>query len=151
MIRFIFLLLTVTCLSSTTYVRTDINGVWLNQDKDAHIKIFELNGKFVGQIVWLKIPNDPETGKPKTDKHNGDDAKKNRPILNLAILANLTWNANNQDWEDGAIYDPKSGNTYSLTCSLKDQNTMELRGYLGISLFGRTDIWTRVIEPAPAK
>jgi uncharacterized protein (DUF2147 family) len=150
MIRFIFIFLTVTCFSTATFVTSDISGTWLNQDGDAHIKIFESKGKYFGQIVWLKIPNDPETGKPKLDKHNGDDAKKTRPILNLIIMVNLTWNENNQDWEGGAIYDPKSGNTYSLTCKLTDKNTLQLRGYMGISLLGRTDIWTRVIEPAPA-
>jgi len=150
MIRFIILFLTVTCFSATSYVKSDITGTWLNQDQDAHIKIFELNGMFFGQIVWLKIPNDPETGKPKLDKHNSDDAKKTKPVLNLIIMKNLVWNESDQNWSGGLIYDPKSGNSYSLTCTLTNQNTMELRGYMGLSLFGRTDIWTRVIEPAPA-
>ena len=150
MFRFIFLFLTVTSLSTATWVKTDICGVWLNKDQDAHIKIFELNGMFFGQIVWLKIPNDPETGKPKLDKHNSDETKRTKPVLNLIIMKNLVWDEGDKDWENGAIYDPKTGNGYSLTCALTNKNTMELRGYMGISLLGRTDIWTRVIEPAPA-
>jgi uncharacterized protein (DUF2147 family) len=146
MIRFIFIFLTVTCLGSSTWVGNDITGTWLNKDKDAHIKIYSSYGKFYGQIVWLKVPNDPETGKPKLDKHNPDAALKTKPVMNLIILKDLEFDADDQEWDDGEIYDPKSGNDYSLTCTLKDKNTMELRGYMGISLLGRTDIWTRVTE-----
>jgi uncharacterized protein (DUF2147 family) len=146
MIRFIFIFLTVTCLGSSTWVANDITGTWLNKDKDAHIKIYGSYGKYYGQIVWLKVPNDPETGKPKLDKHNPDNALKTKPVMNLIILKNLEFDADDQEWDDGEIYDPKSGNDYSLTCTLKDKNTMELRGYMGISLLGRTDIWTRVTE-----
>ncbi|MCX6311815.1 MAG: DUF2147 domain-containing protein, partial [Bacteroidetes bacterium] len=102
--------------------------------------------KFYGQIIWLKTPIDPETNKPKLDKHNGDDKLKTRPILNLLILTDLVFDADDQDWSDGNVYDPKTGNSYSLTCKLKDKDNMELRGYMGISVLGRTDIWTRVKE-----
>jgi uncharacterized protein (DUF2147 family) len=146
MIRFIFIFITVTCLGSSTWVANDITGTWLNKDKDAHIKIYSSYGKYYGQIVWLKIPNDPETGKPKLDKHNPDAALRTKPVLNLIILKNLEFDADDQEWSDGEVYDPKTGNDYSLTCTLKDKNTMELRGYMGISLLGRTDIWTRVTE-----
>jgi|ERR1041385_1414451 uncharacterized protein (DUF2147 family) len=144
MARFIFLFLTVCCFKSATWVTGDISGVWLNADKDAHIKIYPSNGKYYGMIVWLKNPIDTVTGKPKLDKHNSDPVLAKRPILNLEILKDLVFNADDQEWTDGEVYDPKSGNTYSLTCSLSDKNTMQLRGYMGISLFGRTDIWTRV-------
>jgi uncharacterized protein (DUF2147 family) len=146
MIRFIFLFLTVTCLTSSTWVANDLTGVWLNKDQDAHIKIYSSYGKFYGQIIWLKTPIDPETNKPKLDKHNGDDKLKTRPILNLLILTDLVFDADDQDWSDGNVYDPKTGNSYSLTCKLKDKDNMELRGYMGISVLGRTDIWTRVKE-----
>jgi len=143
MSRYLIVFLLSTCFVSSSWVANDITGVWLNQDQDAKIKIYASYGKFYGMITWLKEPNDPETGKPKVDKHNPDTKNKSRAILNLVILKDLTFDADDQEWSDGEVYDPKSGNTYSLSCSLKDKNTMELRGYLGISLFGRTDTWTR--------
>jgi uncharacterized protein (DUF2147 family) len=145
MARCFFLFITIFCLKSATWVTGDIAGIWLNADKDAHIKIYPSQGKYYGMIVWLKNPIDTVTGKPKLDKNNGDAKLKTRPILNLEILKDLTFNSDDQDWSGGEVYDPKSGNTYSLTCSLTDKNTMQLRGYMGISLFGRTDIWTRVM------
>ncbi|CAN5317444.1 DUF2147 domain-containing protein [soil metagenome] len=146
MLRILFLFVTVTCFTSSTWVANDLTGVWLNKDKDSHIKIFASGGKFFGQIVWLKEPIDTVTKKPKLDKHNPDTKFQNRPVMNLIILKNLEFDVDDQEWSDGNVYDPKSGHDYSLTCKLKDKNTMELRGYMGISLLGRTDIWTRVIE-----
>jgi|APGre2960657468_1045069.scaffolds.fasta_scaffold03114_3 uncharacterized protein (DUF2147 family) len=144
MVRLIFIFLTAVCLTSSNFVANDIAGVWLNKDKDSQIKIFGSSGQYYGQIIWMKTPIDVETGKPKLDKHNDDAKLKTRPVLNLQILKNLVFDADDQEWTDGSIYDPKSGNSYSLTCTLKDMNNMELRGYMGISLLGRTDIWTRV-------
>ncbi|MFY8004154.1 MAG: DUF2147 domain-containing protein, partial [Chitinophagaceae bacterium] len=46
-------------------------------------------------------------------------------------------------WENGKIYDPKSGEDYSCVIKAIDDNTIEVRGYVGISMFGRTDTWKR--------
>jgi uncharacterized protein (DUF2147 family) len=48
-------------------------------------------------------------------------------------------------WDDGNIYDPKNGNTYSCTIRMENANTISVRGYIGVSLIGRTDTWTRQI------
>src|ERR1041384_6990325 len=126
MTRILLFFFTAVCLTSSSWVANDIAGVWLNKDKDAHIKIYSSYGKFYGQIVWLKEPIDPDTKKPKLDKHNPDSKLKTQPVLNLIILKDLVFDADDQDWSDGKVYDPKSGNDYSLTCTLKDKNTMEL-------------------------
>ena len=47
-------------------------------------------------------------------------------------------------WENGTIYDPKTGNTYSSNLELDGPEKIKVRGFIGISLIGRTDIWTRV-------
>jgi uncharacterized protein (DUF2147 family) len=146
MIRLLLLLTITLKVAATAWVADDITGLWYNQEKDAKIRITGANGKYFGRIEWLKIPNDPETGKPKLDKHNPKTEKRTRPVMGLAILANLVFDSEEQEWSKGQVYDPKSGNTYSLTCSLKDKNTMELRGFIGFSLLGRTDTWTRAEE-----
>lgn len=147
MTRFLLGFLFFTGIAATQWVGNDICGIWWNKDKDAKIKVYTSYGKYFGQIHWLKNPIDSLTNKPKLDKNNPDKEARTRPIMGLLILKNLEWDADDQEWDDGNIYDPKSGNTYSLTCKLKDKNTMELRGYIGISLFGRTDIWERTTDP----
>lgn len=118
-------------------------GVWLTGKNDAKVQIFKKNNKYYGKIIWLKTPND-ENGKPKVDKENPDESLRKRQIMGLEILTDFEYDGD-YTWEDGDIYDPKSGNTYSCKMYLsKDFKTLEVRGYIGISLFGRTETWKRV-------
>ncbi|HKB45670.1 MAG TPA: DUF2147 domain-containing protein [Chitinophagaceae bacterium] len=119
----------------------DIIGVWLTPGKEpAKIQIYKSGEKYYGKIVWLKYPY--ESGKPKLDRNNPDKAIRIHPIVGLIILKEFRLDGNDE-WEDGKIYDPESGKTYSCYLSLKDKNTLKVRGYVAISLFGRTEIWTK--------
>ncbi len=132
-------------LSSLTIVaqstKSTIIGTWLNQDKAAKIEIYEQAGKVFGKIVWLEEPN--ENGKPKTDNKNPDKAKHNDPIIGSVMLKNFVFDGKST-WEDGTIYDARSGKTYRSYMKLQADKTLKVRGYVGISLFGQTNIWTRV-------
>jgi uncharacterized protein (DUF2147 family) len=115
-------------------------GIWKNDD--ATFEIFEDQGKLSGKIVALREPRTPE-GKEKTDIHNPDAAKRERPIVGLVFLSGFTQKSQTR-WENGTIYDPKSGNTYSCSMELDGPEKINMRGFIGISLIGRTDVWTRV-------
>jgi uncharacterized protein (DUF2147 family) len=115
-------------------------GIWKNDD--ATFEIFEDQGKLSGKIVALREPRTPE-GKDKTDIHNPDAAKRERPIIGLVFLSGFTQKSQTR-WENGTIYDPKSGNTYSCYMELDGPEKINMRGFIGISLIGRTDVWTRV-------
>jgi len=126
-------------------VAKDVLGKWLNEDKDAHIEIFMKGDKFFGKLVWIKDPIDSETGKPKLDKHNPDPELQKRPSLGLELLTNFVFD--DDEWEDGEIYDPKTGKTYSCYMEFPDEdnlNRLKIRGYVGVSLLGKTTYWTRV-------
>ncbi|MGN6638204.1 MAG: DUF2147 domain-containing protein, partial [Mucilaginibacter sp.] len=118
-----------------------ILGSWANPSGEDHILIYKRGNKFFGRLDWIKYPND-EQGKPKTDKNNPDPKLRSRPDLGLELLKDFTYEGDNL-YDDGTIYDPKSGKTYSCKMTLNG-NTLKIRGYIGISLFGRTETWTRV-------
>ncbi len=126
------------------YSENDVVGLWLNQDKDAHIKIYRDGENFMGKIIWLKNPIDTLTGKPKLDKHNPEDDLKKRPVDGLIIVRDFEFDVDDSEWEYGEIYDPKKGKTYSCEMNLEDMNTLKVRGYIGFSFIGRTVIWTRI-------
>jgi uncharacterized protein (DUF2147 family) len=133
-------------LSSQSFAQSEadaILGVWESGNGKARIKIDKAGEKFNGRIVWLREPND-EAGKPKTDKNNPEEALRLKPLLGYSMLKNFSF-AGEKTWEEGTIYDPESGSTYSCTITMTDDNTLEVRGYIGVSLFGRTDVWKRVI------
>lgn len=130
---------------TTPPVNSDaIVGVWKTGEGTAMVRIYKNGDKYQGKIVWLKEPNDPETGKPKVDKNHPDESVRSRPILGLINVWGFVHKGENV-WEDGNIYDPKNGNTYSCTMKMDNPNTLEVRGYIGVSLIGRTDVWTRQV------
>ena len=140
-------LLVLFSLCSFSFAQTEsdaVVGVWKNGEGTGMIKIIHNGEKYQGKIVWLKEPIDPETGKPKLDKNHPDEKVRSRPLLGLTNTWGFVYKGENI-WEEGSIYDPKNGNTYNCTMKLKDKNSLEVRGYIGISLIGRTDVWTRQV------
>lgn len=118
-------------------------GTWLTGSKKGHVQIYKQGDKYFGKIVWLKDPNDPATGKPLTDSKNPDVHKKNRHLLGLVNLHGFKYEGNNT-WDDGKIYDPETGKEYSCKIKLTSANQLDVRGFIGVSLIGRTDSWVRV-------
>lgn len=117
-----------------------IEGLWYNAEKTAKINIFKAkDDKFYGNIVWLKEPN--EAGQPKTDKKNPKEALRKQPLMNLQILRHFKKDGD-KEYSDGEIYDPKTGKTYSSKITYNG-NALDVRGYIGISLIGRTTTWER--------
>lgn len=127
------------------YKSDDIVGYWLNEEQDGKIQIYKENGKYFGKLIWLKNPIDDETGKPKLDKKNPDDALKTRPTKGIILMSDFVFDGEDV-WDDGEIYDPKSGSLYSCYVKLESMDKMKVRGYIGISLLGRTTYWTRTTE-----
>jgi uncharacterized protein (DUF2147 family) len=118
-----------------------ILGSWANENGLDHILIYKRGDKFFGKLDWVKFPND-ENGKPKTDKNNPDPALRSRPDLGLELLKDFTFD-NDNVYSGGTVYDPRNGKTYNCKMTLKG-NTLIIRGYIGISLFGRSVTWTRI-------
>lgn len=118
-------------------------GVWKPSDGRSLLKIEKIGSKYYGRIVWLKEPKD-ENGKPRTDVNNPDESLRSTPLRGYRILKDFIYDEEEEVWTDGTIYDPKNGSTYNCTITLVDDNTIEVRGYIGTSMFGRTDTWTRM-------
>lgn len=130
----------VLCLLSPILMAQDITkGLWFNEEKEAKIQFYEQGGKLCGKIVWLKEPQD--NGKDKTDKNNPKPELRNKPVVGLVILTGFEKDGKN--WKNGDIYDPKSGKTYSSTIKWAGDRQLNIRGYIGVSLIGKTTKFTR--------
>lgn len=124
---------------SSMLAQDQIEKVWYNQEKTSKIQVYKAkDGKFYGKIIWLKDPL--KDGKPKLDEENPDKGKRTQPIVGLVILRGLKKDGD-KEYSDATIYDPKNGKTYSCKITYKG-NKLDLRGYVGISLIGRTSTWT---------
>jgi uncharacterized protein (DUF2147 family) len=119
-----------------------ILGKWQNPSGEGRIEITKKGEKYYGKLYWLKEPNN-EAGQPKKDVKNPDEIKRTRLVQGLQILEGFT-SSGKGVYENGTIYDPKSGKTYSCKMTVKGNDKLDIRGFVGISLLGRTETWTRV-------
>jgi uncharacterized protein (DUF2147 family) len=118
--------------------RDAILGYWLTKDGNGKVGIYKKNHQYIGKITWLKSGADSKNT-PVTDRRNLNPALRSRPILDLLILKNLTFNG--KDYSGGAIYDPESGKTY--TCEVQvTGNILKLTGFIGMFAV-RTVTWTK--------
>ncbi|RYU94805.1 DUF2147 domain-containing protein [Emticicia agri] len=130
----------VFLLSKFAFAQDITQGTWYNEEKSAKIQFFKQGEKIFGKIVWLKEPNDG--GKPRTDKENPDEKLRTRPLIGLVNLKNFTQESKTT-WEDGEVYDPKNGKTYSCKMTLSSPTRLDVRGFIGISIIGRTSHFTK--------
>jgi len=128
----------------------DVVDQWVTEDAKSRIEIFQERGKYAGKIVWLKDPvyeeGDPEEGVIVHDRENPDKNKRDRPILGLRMLEGFEYAGKNL-WKKGTIYDPENGKTYKCKMTLEDRNTLRVRGFIGVSMIGRTTVWKRYEKP----
>jgi uncharacterized protein (DUF2147 family) len=122
----------------------DVVGLWKNGEGTGIVQIYKSGSKYYGRIVWLKEAND-KNGKPRTDVNNPDESKRSVPLKGMTNMRGFDFIGKNV-WEGGNIYDPKTGNDYSCEMTLVNENTLEVRGYIGVSLFGKTDVWKRQVK-----
>lgn len=131
-----------------------IVGVWATEKAQAHVEISQGDSGYEGTIIWLKepfFPGDDEqgmAGMTKVDRENPDIGLRDRPIVGLRIMEGFRYAKGNR-WTDGTIYDPENGKTYKAKIWLTDEGTLKVRGYVGISLFGRTTEWTPLLANSP--
>ena len=122
----------------------DILGTWFNEPKDSKIEIYKKGNAYYGKIIWLKDNTNDDGTAPKVDKNNEDPKEQIKPIVGKVIVHDLVWDEDDTEWDDGEIYDPRSGNTYSAYAKLESKDLLFLKGYIGFSLLGRSTYWTRV-------
>ena len=118
-----------------------ILGIWWNEEKTSKIEVKKVDGKYIGTIVYM-IPEKYENGQPPKDKENPEKSLQSRSIVGLQILSGLKYDTDDKEWDDGTIYDPKSGKTYDCYVWLESDELMKLKGYVaGIKWMGKSSEW----------
>ena len=126
-----------------SFQSSSVQGTWVNIDDETGVEKSEItlyveNGKLYGKIERLLLPEDQ--GKV-CEKCKGKE--KNQPIEGLIIVKGLS--KDGEVWTDGKILDPANGKSYDCTIKLDDSNTLNVRGYLGFSFIGRSQVWKRKV------
>ena len=101
------------------------------------VEIYEKQGKVYGKIVEI---TNPKSRNKTCDQCEGED--KGKPLIGLTVIKGLK--KDGDEYNGGRILDPEYGRLYRCYINLEDDGRLKVRGYVGISLFGRTQYWQRV-------
>ena len=112
-------------------------GRWVTEGQRSVIEVFACGSELCGKVVW-QGPNE----KQKFDTHASNPAARNKPVCGLTIMRGFK-PAGPGKWKNGSIYNPEDGNTYGAELTIQAPQTLLMRGFLGISLFGSTQTWKR--------
>jgi len=131
----ISLFILIIFITNNVFAQNDFVGKWLSPSKKGIVETYIQNNKLYGKLVWVKTE--------RKDIYNADKSLRNREVKGMIMLNDFIWEA--PQWVEGKIYDAEGGSTYSSKMWLsEDKQTLNVRGYLGFSMLGRTEKFTRV-------
>ncbi len=142
--RMVLLFIALSSLGSALFAN-DVAGTWMTIDDESgkprsYIQVWVDNGVAYGKITKILAIKPGENTNPLCTECKGADY--NKPVVGLVIMRGLVQDGN--EWKGGSIMDPNNGKTYK--CKIKVENngqTLRVRGFVGFSLFGRTQIWKK--------
>ena len=115
---------------------TQILGNWLTEPRDGIIQIsIAGDGSYQGKIVG---GNNPQ----RQDQRNPDPTRRSQLLLGQTIFQGMKYDGEGR-WSAGTIYDPDSGRTYKCRLERLDSERLQVRGFVGFALLGRSQVWTR--------
>jgi uncharacterized protein (DUF2147 family) len=147
---FAVLLLAVAPAARAAAPNASAEGYWRTADGGGIIEIARCgaDGTLCGKLAWFKIdPGDPNP--QGLDLKNPDPAERRRSLCGMTFMYGFKPVAQGY-WDGGMVYDAESGNTYHATMTVRPDGSLDLHGYIGISLFGRSEVWTRFTQPVPS-
>ncbi len=134
-------LLALTAMPSAhAEAASPVNGFWLTENHSAIVELHSCGQRTCGRFAWLK---DEEGGQISRDFHNHDPALRDRLICNLQFISDFTA-IDSTHYEDGDIYNPEDGLTYSADMTVMDHETLKIHGYVLLPILGQGEIWKRV-------
>lgn len=115
-------------------------GLWLTENQRSVIELYQCKSGeplLCGKIAWII------DGGMQFDTKNPDSSKHKRPLCGMTIVSNLKMSSPTF-WTGGKVYKADEGDTYDANMTILSSDSVELRGYVGISMFGKTQKWKRV-------
>jgi uncharacterized protein (DUF2147 family) len=145
----IFLLIVLCSFKAVTTDDTpkanQICGKWMSAKKDIIVEVYPYKNTFKARIVWFNGGVTKE--KPMesiTDIKNPDKNLRNRKVLGLPVVENLTYDPKSNSWEGGKIYEVQSGKYWNAAATLENNNLLKVKGYWHVKMLGKTLTFTRV-------
>ena len=113
-----------------------IIGTYMTDKNEGMVEVTKKDSKYFGKLTWTKTPG-------KLDNNNPDTKQKTDKLAGKEILKDFAFDGKDV-WHNGTIYDPKNGKTYSCKITRDEKGNLNVRGFIGLSLLGRTAFWVKV-------
>ncbi|AHE54954.1 DUF2147 domain-containing protein [Sphingomonas sanxanigenens] len=115
----------------------EVIGIWETEDRGMKFEMFDAGGSYSGRMLFGRRAMEADGKTFRKDSKNPDPALRGRSLQGVVFLTGFKWDARNQRWDGGSMYDGTSGRTYSARITMA-KGAMELRGYMGTPMLGRT-------------
>ena len=132
----LLLVFSSTFINAQTQKADDLIGTYMTDKNEGMVEITKRDNKYFGKLLWTKTEG-------KLDTNNPDVKLQSQPLRGKEILKSFDFNGSDL-WHNGTIYDPKNGKTYSCKITRDEKGNLSVRGYIGVSLLGRTTLWIKV-------
>ncbi|MCC8423827.1 DUF2147 domain-containing protein [Mucilaginibacter sp. UR6-11] len=120
-----------------------ICGKWISSDKAIIVLVYKDGNGFKGKMIWYKNTDTSKGMNEWTDKHNPDPALRNRKLLGMDVLNDLSYVPGSDSWENGRVYDSRSGHEYSASVHISKEGLLKVTGYWHFKFLGKTMTFTR--------
>ena len=122
-----------------------LDGFWIDSDGEVILEIGPCGSARCGKVAWLRLPNGAD-GLPLLDVKNPDPKLRTRPVCGIQVVSGFK-KSGEGTWGGGSVYVSDYGTTFSGTAQLLSPTQVKVSGYWGISLFGSSEVWTKVTKP----
>lgn len=140
-----FLTATLTLNAVSQNIADAIIGQWMSKDNNMAVEIFKFHNSYEAKVIWVEDSKDRSTPmNEKCDFRNPDETLRKRKIIGLVVMKDLTYKEENNDWEQGQIYDPHSGKNWNAKVSLTKNGLLSVRGYWGFQLLGKDILFRKI-------
>ncbi len=138
----------ISAISFSTYSQGNpdaILGNWMNTEGNLKVEVYKQNNEFKAKIIWFDDTDDKS--KPmneRMDEKNPDQALRSRKWIGMDVLRDLRYYPNDDEWEDGKIYDGKTGKEYSSVVWMTKEKLLKVKGYWLFKFLSETETFKRI-------
>lgn len=122
-----------------------ITGKWMNTDKNLEVEVYKAGNEYNGRVIWFDDTDDKSSPmNERRDTKNPDKSLRSRKIIGLVVMTGLVYNNDDDEWQDGRIYDSSSGKDWNAKAWINDEGILKVRGYWHFSIFGENISFNRI-------